>query len=227
MTRKPTGTVKTIFFCGSLLWLSALSLPLGCSNVAPGNNTKGAAPRWTCDKEADEAMKRHDYAAGTFLHKRFLEKQPRNGLALYHLGYAYGQLGDHQMEVFYYGKAISLGLETEQVFFNLGMAYGELDETEKSINAFRKAVEINPGSAEYRFALAMSYLEVMDKKRAGEQLLKVIEIDQGHLEARLLLSRLYFEAGKRQKAAEQIREILNMDPTNEEARRLLHSVESN
>lgn len=222
-----SSTFKIIFFSGSLLCLFALYLALGCSNVALGNNTKRVALRWTCDKEADEAMKRHDYEAGTSLHKRFLEKQPGNGLALYHLGYGYGQLGDHQTEVFYYGKAIALGLETEQIFFNLGMAYGELDETEKSIDAFKKALEINPSRAEYHFALAIAYLEVMDKKRAGEELLKVIDIDQGNLEARLLLSGLYFEEGKLQKAAEQIREILNIDPTNEEARRLLNSVERN
>lgn len=227
MTQKPKTAFKTIFLCGPLLWLSALTLTLGSPNFAPGNKNKELVTKWTCDKAADEAMKRRDYGAGIALHERFLEKQPGNGLALYHLGYGYGQLGDHQMEVFYYEKAITLGLETEQIFFNLGMAYGELDETEKSIKAFKKALQINPGSAEYHFELAMAHLEMGDKKLAEEELLKVIDIDQGHVEARLLLSRLYLERSEIKKAAEQIREVLKMDPTNEEARRLLNRVERN
>lgn len=227
MTQKPTTAFKTILLCGSLLWLFAVTLTLGCSNFGSGNNKKEVVPKWTCDKAADEAMKRRDYEAGISLHKRFLEKQSGNALALYHLGYGYGQLGDHQTEVFYYEKAIAVGLETEQIFYNLGMAYGELDESEKSINAFKKALEINPGNAEYHFELAMVYLVMGDKKPAEEELLKVIDIDQGHVEARLLLSRLYLGRSEIKKAAEQIQEVLKMDPTNEEARRLLNRVERN
>jgi tetratricopeptide (TPR) repeat protein len=225
MIPKPTKAFKTIFFCGPLLWLSVLSLTLGYPNFASGNNNKEIVTKWTCDKAADEAMKRQDYEAGVLLHKRFLEKQPGNALAFYHLGYGYGQLGDHQTEVFYYGKAVAFGLETGQIFFNLGMAYGELDETEKSIDAFKKALEIDPRSGEYHFALAMAYLEMRDKNPAEEELLKVIDIDQGHVEARLLLSTLYLERGETKKTTEQIREVLKMDPTNEEALRLLNRVE--
>jgi len=227
MTQKPTIAFKTIFLCLSLLWFFAMTLTLGCSNFGSGNKKKEVVPKWTCDKAADEAMKRHDYEAGIALHKRFLEKQPGNALALYHLGYGYGQLGDHQTEVSYYEKAMALGLETDQISFNLGMAYGELDETEKSINAFKKALEINPGSAEYHFELALAYLENTEKIEAKQELLKVIEIDHGHVEARLILSRLYVEQGELQKATELIQEILKMDPTNEKARSLLHRVERN
>ncbi len=72
-------------------------------------------------------MKWHDYEAGILLHQHFLEKEPTNGLALYHLGYAYGQTGDHVKEVLYYEKAVSLGFSEYHIFFNMGMAYGELN----------------------------------------------------------------------------------------------------
>jgi hypothetical protein len=49
---------------------------------------------WMCNNQADEAMKEHYYDSTILLYKRFLEKMPTNGLALYHLGYAYVQTGN-------------------------------------------------------------------------------------------------------------------------------------
>lgn len=69
---------------------------------------------WSCNKAADDDVQRQDYEAGILLHQRFLEKEPANTLALYHLGYGYKQTGDHEEEVLHYEKAISLGLKKYQ-----------------------------------------------------------------------------------------------------------------
>jgi len=180
---------------------------------------------WTCDKAADDATKRHDYEAAIILHHSFLEKKPGNGLALYHLGYAYGQTGNHMKEVFYYEKAIALGLKEDGIFFNLGMASVELDKIEKSIRAFKKALDINPDSADSHFGLATAYRMDLDYNLAVEEFLKAIKIDPEHLEARLYLSVLYTDMGELQKAAEQLRKILNVDPTNARARKFLEKIE--
>jgi len=95
-----------------------------------------AGKKWLCDSEADEALKRQDYETAITLHERFLEKYPENALALYHLGYAYGQTGDHLKEVAYYERAISHGFKNDFIFYNLGMAYTDLSELEKSVGAY-------------------------------------------------------------------------------------------
>jgi len=89
-----------------LLYLESLPLGQGCS--------KGVLEKppfhekiWMCDNQADEAMKKHDYESTILLHKRFLEKMPTNGLALYHPGYAYGQTGNHMKEVFYKNPSLN------------------------------------------------------------------------------------------------------------------------
>ena len=97
-----------IFLCGLMFSLLALCVVSGCSKALLGKNAE-PKKRWICDKEADEAMKRNEYEAGIILHQRFLEKEPENALALYHLGYAYGQIGEHLREVSHYEKAISFG----------------------------------------------------------------------------------------------------------------------
>jgi len=180
---------------------------------------------WTCDKEADDAMKQQDYEPAILLHQRFLEKEPGNALGLYHLGYAYAQTGRHLKEVTYYEKAIALGFEQDGIFFNLGMAYGELNQIENSIRAFKKALDINPGSADNHFGLAIAYQRSVADKLAENEFLEALKIDPAHVDARLYLSMLYTDMGELQKACEQLRKILKIDPSHRGAREFLERIE--
>jgi tetratricopeptide (TPR) repeat protein len=210
----------SLIFCLFAGWMGS-----GCTkNVRQGDSDNGRT--WSCDDKADEAMLRQDYQAGVLLHDKVLKKDPTNALALYHLGYAYGQMGEHSKEAFCYEKAIALGFVTETIYFNLGMAYGELNEIEDSISAFRKALKINPWSPDSHFGLAMAYYQkgIVDHL-AEEEFLKTIAIDPAYIDARLYLSILYADRGELQKACHQLREILKIDPTNVRARRLLERIE--
>ena len=216
---------KKIFkFTAIAFCLAGLLASIGCSKGFYGKRTD-IDKRWTCDEEADNAMQRQDYEAGIFLHQQLLEKDPDNGFALYHLGYAYGQTGDHLKEISCYEKAIEVGFQGELIYFNLGMAYGELNQGEKSIRAFKKALDLDPGSADNHFGIAMAYQRNSDEKMAEEEFLKAIKIDPGHLDARLYLSMLYADMGDLQKAGDQLRKILEIDPTNNIAREFLERIE--
>ena len=167
-----------------------------------------------------------DYQTGILLHEKFLEKNPTNALAMYHLGYAYGQTGNYRQEVLYYKKAIASGFGNESIYFNLGMAYGELADIEKSIAAFKKSLGMNPKNSDSHFGLAMAYYQKGFADRlTEEEFLKAINIDPTHLEARLYLGMLYADGGKMLEACQQLREILRIDPTNDRARRLLEKIE--
>jgi len=76
------------------LCLGALFLGLRCSKGILGKRHV-YEKIWMCDNQVYEAIKEHDYESAILLHKRFLEKMPRNGLALYQLGYSYDQTGNH------------------------------------------------------------------------------------------------------------------------------------
>lgn len=211
-----------------LVVATSLLLVEGCARrevreepVAP----TAAPKRWTCDKEADEALARHDYQEGIRLHRKLLEKEPDNALALYHLGYAYGQTGDHVREVFYYERAAELGFEQDHVFFNLGMAYGELNRIEEAITAFQRALELHPHDAENHFGLALAYQRGVKDDLAEEEFLKAIALDPAHIEARMYLSMLYADKGQMQKAASQLRDVLEIDPDHGQARHFLKRIE--
>jgi tetratricopeptide (TPR) repeat protein len=209
---------------GILGCLIALFLGAGC---AKRDIVKESVPatRWACDREADEAMKRRDYREAIRLHQEILETDPDNALVLYHLGYIYGQLGDHDREVLFYERSAKLGFTEANIFFNLGMAYGELNRIDEAIESFQEALQLNPESADNHFGLALAFQRSLKDDRAEEEFLKAIEIDPAHVEARLYLSMLYADKGEMQKAASQLREILEIDPSNSGASEFLKRIE--
>ncbi len=222
------GRIQRIF---QVVYISSLAFSLACLLSSAGCARRVAleepvpTKRWTCDRKADEALKRHDYKEGIHLHRKFLETEPGNALALYHLGYAYGHTGDHEREVLFYERAAALGFEEDNIFFNLGMAYGEMNRIEEAIKAFQKALDLDPDSADNHFGLALAYQRGVADRLAEEEFLKAIELDPSHVDARLYLSMLYADRGDMQKAASQLRHILKIDPSNSGAREFLKRIE--
>jgi tetratricopeptide (TPR) repeat protein len=173
-------------FCALSLFFCGLILGAGCSRVSV---EKASVDKKTasCDQQADKAIEDNDYETGIRLHQRLLEKEPENPLALYHLGYAYGHMGDHQKEVYYYERAIALGMKDESIFYNLGLAYGDLDQLENAIQAFKKAIAIEPGNLNARFDLSRLYIASGDFQEARHQLQQILKIDPSYPDARGLL----------------------------------------
>lgn len=187
--------------------------------------TVAPSRQWTCDEKADMAIKKGDYQSGMRLHRRILEKDPHHALASYHLGYAYGQLGQHTQEVHYYEQAVSEGYDQDaDLFYNLGMAYGELNMPPKAVSAFKRAVALNPESCEYHYGLAIAYRVNSNTASAEDAFLKAIEIDPNYLDARWDLGLLYVDSGHLAKARHQLRKILAIDPSHHRAKELLNRI---
>jgi tetratricopeptide (TPR) repeat protein len=210
-------------FCGLMLFMLALLQGSGCSRVSVEKPPVSVEKR-TCDLRADTAMRIEAYKTSINLHQDFIEKEPENELALYHLGFSYGQTGDYEKEVLYYEQAIALGFKEAQVFFNLGMALGEVNQLEEAIQAFKEGLALNPVSADNYFGLGLTYQTLGRNQAAEEALMKAIEIDPENLDARFHLSELYADMGHFLKARFQLRQILEIDPSNMRARYMLDNL---
>jgi tetratricopeptide (TPR) repeat protein len=210
-------------FCGLMLFMLALLQGSGCSRVSV-EKPPVSVEKKTCDLRADTAMRIEAYKTSINLHQDFIEKEPENELALYHLGFSYGQTGDYEKEVLYYEQAIALGFKEDQVFFNLGMALGEVNQLEKAIDAFKEGLALNPVSADNYFGLGLTYQTLGRNQAAEEALMKAIEIDPENLDARFHLSELYADMGHFLKARFQLRQILEIDPSNMRARYMLDNL---
>lgn len=146
-----------LLFSGlTLVYLVAVAM--GCRSL-PRPEPVARTDRWVCPEFADQPLRHGLYEVAIKEHLRVLLEDPDNALAHYHLGYAYGQVGDHGAEVHAYGQAIHLGLTREDLFYNLGMAYAELGVYEQAEQALLQAVATAPNSGENRRALGMVYYQ--------------------------------------------------------------------
>ncbi len=167
-----------------------------------------------CDEKADKALKNKDWIKSIELHEGIIKENPENVLAIYHLGYSYGRIGDHDKEIFYYERAIASGFTGSNVFFNLGMAYGEMGQFRESVRVFKKAMKIEPANPDNHFGLALAYQKLGRDDLAEEYLLKTLKIDSKNIDARYYLGVLYSGTGKRKEAQEQLEKIRTIDPEN-------------
>lgn len=197
----------------------------GCTRAIQPADPVPPIKKWVCDPEADEQLKAGDLEASLERHLSFLQNHPVNGLTLYHLGYAYGQQGDFNLEAEYYEKAIRAGYQKDGLFFNLGMVYGELQEYEKAFEAFERGLAVNPKYSDHYFGLGLLYRKRGDSIQTENFFLKAIELNPKNLDARLFLSEIYVAQSKREKALEQVRQILAIDPDHPVAREYLKQLE--
>jgi tetratricopeptide (TPR) repeat protein len=189
----------------------------GCS-LSPIHPEDGA---WSCDTQADDAIKNGNWQLAERLHRQVLASDPSNCLAIYHLGYILGNLHDRNQEVAEYERAIACGYnQDDKLYFNLGMAYGDLGDTDRAIDALERAALINPENSENHFGLGYVAHMIGKTALAERALSKAIDRSARHLDARILLARIYLDQGRLADAKEQIIAVRKIEPDNEQAQLL-------
>jgi len=140
---------------GAKLTVTATALLIVLSAAATG--MAAAADEQICDVTADFALGVEDYPRAIILHRKLLESHRNDALAHYHLGFAYGMVGQRAEEVTEYLEAAALGLHKWDLFLNLGLAYLEQQQLAKAAAAFETAVSLGPEHAETHLNLAIVY----------------------------------------------------------------------
>ena len=204
---------RILNFLLSVFLLISVQILSGCGTLPA---KKGLVPPlFTCDKKADDALKNKNYEKSIILHEFFLKENPDNGLAMYHTGFSYGQLGDHENEVKFYEEAIKLGYYGSGIFFNLGMVYGEMGKLEDSVRIFKDAIEVEPGRADNHFGLALVYQKMDSGRLAEKEFKRAIHLDPDDVDSIYHLGMLYFETGRIEKAKIQLKKLMEIVPDNE------------
>lgn len=203
---------------GILMWV------WGCSSL--GTVEPPPPDQWACDDAADAAVSQADWEQALRLHQALLEKEPDNCLAIYHLGYILGKMGDRNDEVAHFERAVQCGYTTDdRLFFNLAMAYAEMGFMEDAISAFEQATGLNPTNAENYFGLGLTAQAAGLTENAHAALAKAVELDPRHWEARILLARIYLDEGRLEAAQTQLDILMKSIPQNEEVEELWQQYE--
>jgi Flp pilus assembly protein TadD len=189
--------------CVPLLVLGALFL----SMIRPAGAVAREIDGEVCDVAADYALGVEDYAQAIRLHHEVIQKNPRDALAYYHLGFAEGMIGDTSGEIREYARAEALGLRLWDLFLNLGLAQLEENDLDAATASFRRAVLLGAGHSEAHFNLALVEERRGMLSDAERETLIAMQLAPRERETLNLLGVIYAEEGKSDRAAATWREL--------------------
>ena len=180
-----------------------------------------------CHPGIDAAVQTGDWETARLAHERLLAENPDNCLALYHLGYIWGQIGDRAQEVQFYEAAVDCGYtDDDRLYFNMGMAYADLGNVPEASRALERAVQLRPHHADNHFGLGLMHQLAGRSDEAEASFLNALNLDRTHEDARLALIRLYLDQSRWDDARQHLRQINAQDPGFEEAKALWQILES-
>ena len=171
-----------------------------------------------CDPLADYFLGMEDYPEAIRRHRIVINDDPTNALAHYHLGFAYGVVGQHRQELAVYQKAIGLGLDDWQLFLNLGLLYLENGQTRDATQVLRLAALLGPERPETHFNLALAYERRGALAQAEQEALLSLRIDPSQPDARNTLGAIYAEEGNYVRASQEWNELVGEIPDYAPAR---------
>jgi len=204
---------------GAGLFLALLlALVLQWPATARATVSGASSDTQVCDPLADYYLGMEDYPEAIRRHLIVIQREPSNALAHYHLGFAYGLLGEHRQELSEYQRAVNLGLEDWQLFLNLGLLYLENGQLRDATEVLRLATLLAPDRPETHFNLALAYERRGMPERAEQEVLVSLQIDPDQPDAHNTLGAIFAEEGKYRRASQEWTELVQANPDYAPAR---------
>ncbi len=193
----------------------ALLVARGSASAAP---TTGNPDVKICDPLADFYLGAEKYPQAIQHHLLVLQRDPQNALAYYHLGFAYGMVGDRQRELDDYQRAVGLGLSNWDLFLNIGLLYMEGGRFDSAKQALQLAVFLAPYRPETHFNLGLLDERLGIYQEAEQQVLLSLSIDPNQDDARNTLGVIYAEQGNYPRAHQEWADLAKARPDYAPAR---------
>lgn len=171
-----------------------------------------------CDPLADYFLGMEDYPEAIQRHLMVIREHPDNALAYYHLGFAYGAIGRHRLELREYRKAIELGLSDWQLFLNLGVLELERGHLASATQILKLAALLGPYRPETHYNLGLAYERRGMLTDAEQEMLLSLQLDPRQADARNSLGVIYAEQGRYLQAHEEWSDLLSSEPDYTPAR---------
>ncbi|HTT75367.1 MAG TPA: tetratricopeptide repeat protein [Candidatus Binataceae bacterium] len=177
-------------FLTLMIWLTAFTFAVcnRCFAASIGRDQ-------ICDINADYALGIENYPLAVRLYRAFLRSHPASALAHYHLGFAYGMLGNDDAEVAEYQRAVALGLNQWDLFLNLGLALAEHGDQKTAEGMLLRAVARAPQRADTHFNLAIVYERGQQLTLALKEIQVAVGLQPGDAEGRNQLAVINAEMG--------------------------------
>jgi tetratricopeptide (TPR) repeat protein len=171
-----------------------------------------------CDPLADYFLGMEDYPEAIQRHLMVIREHPDDALAHYHLGFAYGAMGRHRLELREYQKAIELGLSDWQLFLNLGVLELERSHLASATRILGLAALLGPYRPETHYNLGLAYERRGMLTDAEQEMLLSLQLDPRQADVRNSLGVIYAEEGHYLQAHEEWSDLLSSEPDYTPAR---------
>jgi tetratricopeptide (TPR) repeat protein len=171
-----------------------------------------------CDPVADFYLGMENYPQAIQHHLMIVQEHPENALAYYHLGFAYGMVGDHRRELVDYQKAVVLGLSDWDLFLNMGLLYMESGRLDSASQVLQLATLLGPYRPETHFNLGLLDERLGMYQKAQQEILLSLKIDPNQDDARNTLGVIYAEQGNYERAHEEWADVIKSHPDYAPAR---------
>jgi len=102
--------------------------------------------------------------------------------AYFHLGIAFGKLGEYHKALEAFQKALFIDPEYAESYFGMGIVYDYLGDDTNKIASYREAIHFNPQHAESHYNLGIAYLDTGYAARALDEyeILKLLHPQLAH-----------------------------------------------
>jgi tetratricopeptide (TPR) repeat protein len=171
-----------------------------------------------CDPVADFYLGIENYPQAIQHHLLVVQEHPGNALAYYHLGFAYGMVGDHRSELVDYQKAVELGLSNWDLFLNMGLLYMESGRLDAASEVLQLAALLAPYRPETHFNLGLLDERLGMYRKAEQEVLSSLRIDPNQNDARNTLGVIYAERGNYEQAHQAWADLIKTNPDYAPAR---------
>ena len=144
-----------------------------------------------------------------------------NSLLINIRGACYAALGQLDIAVQNYEKALSIKPDYAKAHYNLGIALQELGKLHDSVKSYENSIAFEPENAQAHNNLAIVFRELDQLKKAEASSRKAIALDPDYAEAYSSLSIILFTSGNLNSALESIEKAYSIDPESKLIKLLL------
>jgi tetratricopeptide (TPR) repeat protein len=166
-------------------------------------------------------MEKGEFQTAVHCYMEALQRDPENVDLLNELGIAYQELGDEEIALTIYEKAIELEPNFGYPYYNKARLLSKEGRFEEAIANLETAISLYKAEKEklvdVLFELAGVYEELLDDAKAMEVYGEILMLDLDNLEALASLGSLHLDNCEYEKAVAYFDRIIKIDPENDNA----------
>jgi tetratricopeptide (TPR) repeat protein len=162
---------------------------------------------WDCLNESN-SEKRY------FISKKFVDQQPNNVHEYFQRGIIEGRnLGEYDLAIDSFSKAIELDNSYERAYFNRGIAYFRQRELQLALADYTRAIEINPRHSSFYDTRADVLRFLQQFQQAHNDIQRSLKINPSNSDAYKTQAEIYSDEGNTDLFYESLQKALDLDPT--------------